>query len=262
MNHLRHENSGMYSRLRVDPASGEVSVKDTLRTASSTRRAARSPGEPNEDWRETFRSSKPLTGSPDFASDPVYTDTHENPFAIPANRTKPPTHTVVMECESPERARALARSLVFAYSLDVEIEDEDSNLKAHGVLAPLPLMREVSRWVVSSEIEDLTPRQMLDYTEELDPAGLDSRTAIASANSLVPGTKVAVIADFPEMAYRYQPHAQEIVTVVEAGQKDGTILCESERWGLFYAEPDEIDHVTEVGDPFDGGGLFGPNDYR
>lgn len=243
---------GRYSRIHVDPATGEVFAREPQR------RVAARPGERNDDWRETFRSGAEIKGGPD----PVYTDTRENPLAMPKNRTKPPVHTVLMECESSERANALARSLVFAYSLDAEVGEDETSLRVSGVLAPLALMREVSRWVVSSEVEDLTARQMLDHEGELSPLERTARTAIAGASAgepmLLPGTKVAVVADFPEMAYRYQPHAQEIVTVVEAGQKDGTILCESERWGLFYAEPDEVDHVTEIED----GVLFGASDYR
>ncbi len=198
----------------------------------------------NEDWRETFRTPE----MPEPWENEVYTEGHEDPLAMPKNRRTPPIHTVLMECASEERAEGLARSLVYAY--DLRASFEGTSVRAEGVLAPLALMRDVAYWVESSEVEGLSAEQLADAARSIE---MNPQSSIREAGSPVgyrPGEKVAVVADFPEVNYLYDELElrPEIVTVIKTAE-DST-LCESERWGLFWAEPHEIDRAVDVEDGF------------
>lgn len=222
---------------------GEVTVRVSGKTPQKT---AEQGGirSFNEDWREAFR-----TPDIEVVENEVYTEGHDNPFAMPKNRRTPPVHTVLMECESEERAGALARSLVYAY--DLRASHEGTSVRAEGVLSPVALMRDVAYWVESSEVEGMSADQLVERARELEVNPERSIREAGFRQTYRPGEKVAVVADFPDVGYLYEEYHPEIGTVIKTeGAPEAETLCESPRWGRFWAAPHEIEPALEVPDGF------------
>lgn len=191
--------------VNVESATGEI----TISKGNVNLKVAGESGsmKPNSDaWNALFESD-----APDYEDDPLAKDTHDNLLAIPKHRTQPPEFDVQFTCESEERAMDLAFNLNSVYGLAV---DQSTNtVTASGVLYPVGLMAEIGNWAIESKVlnEDLT--------------------------KYIPGMKVAVVKDFPDMNY-YPQNLFTEATIM--GKLGGGVLLDHPQWGYFVADPDEL----------------------
>jgi hypothetical protein len=177
----------------------------------------------HKDWIDfKHNENEPQYG--DWGDETTYSkDTHDNPFAAPKNRLTPPLYTVKATIpEDVGNPRSIAYSLQIGLNKDVEVNDRVLTIK--DVERPLGLITELSEYGIEAE----TTEDLLKHQRTVD--------------ELREGMKVAMVGDFPEMNYFYNPEVPAAQAYVVQKTASGYIL-ENDQWGRFEAENREIDHV-------------------
>ena len=111
---------------------------------------------------------------------PLADDTHDDPFALPANRRKPPVFDVVVDVPEGQDPKALAYTLEIYANAEVEVGENKITIKD----VPLP-------------IGTVTELRFCGYDAHVDGKNLPD---------LYKGMKVAVLKDIPDLNY-YPNHS-------------------------------------------------------
>lgn len=198
--------------IEIDSQTGEVSLSKgqvNIRVAAVPDVGNKQPS--SDAWNEAFEQKYHI---PDFDDDAEHLkDTHDNPFALPANRIAPPLFEVTMTAASDSKAKALSYALQTTYALDTTASG--NTIVASDVMDPIALLNEVGVYGVEGEVTN--GPDLLDFA---------------------PGTKVAVMADYPDMGYLADDRWPERAMVL--GRYGEEILCKHAEWGAFYATEGEI----------------------
>lgn len=158
----------------------------------------------------------------DWADEKTYSkDTHDSPFAHPKNRLEAPKFTIRGTVPEYLNGRAIAYALEVQMS-GVDVDLEGDTLIVRGVSEPLSMITELNEYGIDAS----TDENLTKY-----PQGFKDLYKL--------GQKVALVGDYPDMNYYYdptRPAAQAMIT----GKQDGQYIVTNDMWGSFKAREDEL----------------------
>ncbi len=176
----------------------------------------------HQDWID-FKENKNELQYGDWGEETTYSkEYHDNPFSMPKNRLTPPLFTIKATVPDYLEPRSIAYALQTQINKDVDVSGQTLTIK---------------------DVE-----QPWSLITELGEAGIDARTTEdllkfdQGVKDFKQGMKVAMVGDFPDMNYYYDPTvpAAQAYVLSKTGSK---YILENEQWGRFEAEEREMDYV-------------------
>ncbi len=148
-------------------------------------------------------------------------ETHEDPYASPKNRLVPPLYTIRANIPEYMNERSIAYVLQTSTMLDVTLNGNTMTIE--GVASPISMITELKEYGIDAETVGGDPDK-------------DTNT------DYKPGQKVAMVGDYLDMNYYYNPYTPP-VTATLVGKTDKGYILENDMWGRFEATKEEINHV-------------------
>ncbi len=174
----------------------------------------------HQDWIE-FKASKNEPQYGDWGEPELARETHEDPYASPRSRLVPPLYTIRATIPDHLNARSVAYVLQTSTMLDVTLNGNTMTIE--GVASPISMITELKEYGIDAETVGGDPDK-------------DTNT------DYKPGQKVAMVGDYPDMNYYYNPYTPP-VTAILVGKTDKGYILENDMWGRFEATKEEINHV-------------------
>lgn len=181
-------------------------------------------------WGEFNEGNPPDIKEGEPGRDDPFKDTWEIPYAAPANRRTPNTYDVVARVPDGGNARGLAYAVQLWTTLETEVDGNTVTIR--GSENPVALINELK-----TEGIDATTTGLLD---DYPKAGEAAREYMGYEPGIYsPGVKVAIVGDFPDMNYQYNPDYPAVEAQIVAKRGD-EYLVRNDIWGAFVVEPHEI----------------------